>query len=172
MQLFESAGNNHVYSTYDWITPGKELSTRWKWISDALTATPSSLHPLADNIVTLIIVPRGPVSGGPDNSPLAANYLYDSRDATTPSAHSQLPPFVEIIMVAIDEPSALRLAAAQTDPTSAPDLAPNFHLGSLFQQVDSLDADLSKLETALADNHIDYRVFRTTVRIDSSRWSK
>jgi len=70
-------------------------------------------------------------------------------------------------MVAIDEPSAARLAKIYSST------APDFGLSTLFQNPAQFTNDLQTLETTLQTNtsRINYRIFNTTVRIESAKWS-
>ena len=90
------------------------------------TGVPANNHAIAENIVALVITPRLSqqdeleVKGTStaEGSPLAPYYLYDSAPrATTDSRYNdgqrnptnQLPPILQVTMVAIDETSAIRL---------------------------------------------------------------
>jgi len=175
--------------------------------------SPVNVRPLASNIVALIILPEQFFnSSGTNPNPVAnesnvsyipcqsANsYNYDSAYHATPTGTpptqnawaNQLPPLVKVIMVAIDEPSALRLAAAHTgaSSTSPPDLGDlTTSTAALFQDPSKLftsssvpEGDLEKFEDVLnakagnvAGNtlKLNYSVFQTDVIIRSSKWSQ
>ena len=138
---------------------------------------------MADNVIALVILPklsekdRDPAA--PDKiGTLAPEYQYDSwrvlkKDAgTVGDANSvrdnKLPPIVQVIMVAIDETSAVRLSTASVPDWTIRDK-------QLFTKVDKeadLLADLALLEKRLQDDKVNYRVFSTDVVIRSSKWSK
>jgi uncharacterized protein (TIGR02599 family) len=192
-----------------------------KWISGGLptlTAAPPAapnpvpVHPLANNIVALIIMPEqvanaaaGQVATTYINTPVnlaapTASYNYDSgyHTATLNPAGiqnptgNQLPPLVKVVMVAIDEPSATRLAAAYPSPTynstNPPDLGQLATSATpLFNDPTQLltsstvpEGDLEKFEDILAAKpgnltgnkiKLNYFVFQTDVIIRSSKWS-
>ena len=136
---------------------------------------------MADNVIALIVLPK--LAEKDRSSPtevgsLAPEYQYDSwrilkQDAGTVGVANSardnlLPPIVQVVMVAIDENSALRLPA---------DDIPDWTIGSkqLFTKVkDEADliADLAELETRLQASNVNYRVFSTDVVIRASKWSK
>ena len=75
---------------------------------------------------------------------------------------NELPPFVEITMVAMDETVVNRLAGG------APGVS---DVSSLFTTASSYDADLATLKNMLNAKKIPYRVFVTTVPLPGSKWS-
>ena len=79
---------------------------------------------------------------------------------------NQLPSVVEVTMVAIGEPSAIRLA--QVNGTTAPD----FGVSSLFSDPSLLASDLNKLELKLNGMHVTYHVFSSNVAIKGAKWSR
>jgi len=163
---------------------------------------------IADNIIALIILPmRSPndpttvTTGTTALAQLAPHYAYDSRAWVTTSptnpvvanadssplvrtTRNQLPPLVQVTMVAIDEPSAFRLAAVngKVMPTFTNTALPG-GLSSIFQTASSATGiangqygdeyltDLASLQQALANLHITYRVFSTSISISQAKWS-
>lgn len=137
---------------------------------------------MADNVIALVVLPKlaekdrpGPTEIGS----LAPNYQFDSwriiekdRGNNIGLANSvrdnKLPPIVQIVMVAIDETSALRFAG-----TIPPDWSTRG--GQLFTDVkddDDLLKDLAELEKRLQADRVNYRVFTTDVVLRSSKWSR
>lgn len=164
-QLLVPTENNKVYtatgvSDQSWIT---------SFVANAL--------PVADNIIALIIRPQDPgmvtpaISGvTPPN--LTTDYTYDTAASFTGSqspTSNQLPPVVEVTMVAIDENSAKRIE----NGTSAPSVI-TAALAGKFTNPAQYTADLKALETALnaATPPISYRVFTSAVPIRESKWTK
>ncbi|MEE2968314.1 MAG: Verru_Chthon cassette protein C [Verrucomicrobiota bacterium] len=156
-----------------------DLKTRYNtdWfkediIGDTLTegGRPFSM-PIAENIIALIIEPKNSSAIEAPNT-LAPEYEYNSRryqvkrNAKDPTKH-QLPPLVEVTMVAMDERSALRLE--QTMGSLPSDLVPP----DLFQEVKDYDDDLKELQEKLDSFRppITYRVFHETVGIRASKFS-
>jgi len=123
-----------------------------------------SAHVLAENVVALVVLPKLPDEQGEAAGYLAPGYEYNSRvtwsSATQPVQMHQLPPVVRVIMVAIDESSALR----------SPTLGSTFK--DLFKQPSELIANLDTVEKTLRDARANYRVFQTDVPVRSAKWSE
>jgi uncharacterized protein (TIGR02599 family) len=180
--------------------------TTYNWITHATTATangvPSYVRPLADNIIALIIQPMVdpadyaaypndtppltfPTSLLPNDTPTSFDYTYDSRRdtinvaATLPQQleQNQLPPMMQVTMVAIDEASAIRLAAQYG--TASPDLITKAEAyndgsppdGTLFTQTSNYAADLLQLTSYLTSIHVRYRVFTAQVPMFNAKWT-
>ena len=153
-------------------------------------------HPLAENIVALVVLPKlatkdrvnsGTTTPNPDVLELAPKYEYDSwrvlsgADAQDPvhnavtldnrARDNLLPPIVQLTMVAIDEPSTLRMDLKLSGK-------PDWSQG-IFKNADRetthLD-NIAKLEKAIRDDpdnkNINYRIFTTDVIIRGSKWSR
>ena len=145
---------------------GKDYhGTDWIDLADLL-AKPK---PLADNVVALVVYPKNTESTVQSSSlaePLS--FVYNSRTAS-PTAEGinqrhQLPPEVEVIMVAVDETSALR---EWNNATTAPTLT-----SGLFQSPSELEADLKSLTDNLTASGVKYITLRSTVKIRGARWSQ
>jgi uncharacterized protein (TIGR02599 family) len=133
-------------------------------------------RPVAENIIGLIIAPKvaREVVNGKDPYWIAADYNYDSTDGTknvtlnTPQGTQHLlPPLVDVIMIAIDEASAMKLASKHNN------LPVNWSQGGPFitASIGNIEADLKGLEKFLVDEKLNYRVFSATIEIKGSRWS-
>jgi uncharacterized protein (TIGR02599 family) len=108
-------------------------------------------------------------------------YRYDTTVATAdPSLNSkhQLPPIVQVVMIAIDEMSAERLAR---DYAGKPSMGIEY--GTLFTRPDLLeddpstslpgDGDIEKFTSMLTEKlRISSRVFSTNVSVRGSKWSR
>jgi len=170
---FNSSGGllASTYTGRDWFSVPLGLS-------DTSTSPPRPVHALAENVIALIILPKlTALDEGSTytDATLAPAYLYDSTGTGMPSSNisnsvldpkNQLPPIVEVTMVAISESSAIRLA--QTNGTNPP----NFGLSSLFTDATKMSADLNQLEVNLNGMHVTYHVFSTNVAIKSAKWSR
>lgn len=181
------------------------------WFSQAIDISRADrpVRVLAENVVALILLPRLSVADEkrlPANSPaLAPNYNYDSTitppastnpatantlAATLLNSYNQLPPVVQVVMVAIDEPSARRLEDLYGPASSNPD--PYMKIGTnpeprtnrtLFTDPKQLNdtangtaGDLTRLQELLSSSanpniRASYRVFSTNVTIKGSKWS-
>ena len=138
------------------------------------TETRSPTRPVAENIVALIISPRlSPRETGAAGNPtrIAPAYAYDSSvvenaTATSPQGTQHLiPPLIEVTMVALDEPSAQRLETLAHSPSLAGDA------GAMFTSAASYETDIRLLESYLVDKRLNFRIFRTTIGMRSSKWS-
>lgn len=127
-------------------------------------------HPLAENIVGLIISPRDTLSGGSDDetatySRIARDYEFDSNTNPDPRFKNQLPPLVRVTMVAIDEPAAVRMEVE--NGKSIPQVIP----AGLFRNTSNFDSDMERLKESLSEKGYNHKVFSTMVAIRSSKWS-
>jgi uncharacterized protein (TIGR02599 family) len=177
-------------TVYDNALPYAAYATRFnRWAEGNVEAW---ARPVADNIVALYVSPKGPLvttggggivgggssggnRGGDGRSGIAPEYFFNSADPAflgggpQPAYSHQLPPAVELVMVVIDEQSAVNLA--RTEGNSAP-----LDLGSLglFSQGASEDGfrqDLVRLQEFMNEQKINYRVFTSTVSLRNSRWN-
>jgi len=127
-------------------------------------------RPVAENIIYMVISPKLSVNDGTgDPRRIAPTYQYDSSGSGVNLGAGgrqqlqdfQLPPLVEVTLVALDENSAQRLAEnGRTLP------------GGLFTSADeqSFRRDLEQLENFLLELKVNYRVFNATVAIRNSKW--
>jgi uncharacterized protein (TIGR02599 family) len=158
--LYAKTSGNSAYDATDWIN---------------LT---SNARTIAENVVALVILPRLSTQEDPTGATLSPNYFYDSRTTatTTPSntQKNQLPPLIQVIMVAIDEPSAVKLAAKNGSAM------PNLFPPQIFTDSTKLEADLTAFEGILAASPgnatgntipLNYIVMNSVVSIHSSKWS-
>lgn len=155
MTLYKySSGNSTYYGT--------------EWFTDALTANPAPVHVLAENVIALVLLPRLTPQEDSTGTWLSPDYLYDStikRATAAINSKNQLPPVIQMTMVAIDETSANRMTAADNTALQT-------KLGALFTDASQYAADLAKLEEYLVSQHINYRTFTTNVSIKGAKWSR
>jgi uncharacterized protein (TIGR02599 family) len=135
-------------------------ATSAPWIAQLAgpNATPAIL---AENIIALVVLPERT----PGDFTLAPAYAYDSRDASNALTFAQLPPRVRVMLAAIDEASAQRLAAV--NGTAAPALLPP----GAFQQAANMDADIAALDSSLTAAKINHRIFQRDLAITTAAWS-
>lgn len=156
MQLLVPVEKNMVYNA-------SGAGTQW------FAAQTNYVTAVADNIVALIVRPQDPSATTPDIS--TNTYAYDSTSNATnypqPLTANQLPPVVQVTMVAIDEASAARIDQGGAAPgviTSA--------LSGKFTNPALYDLDLADLESSLLKAGIDCRIFAGAVPIRESKWTK
>lgn len=150
-----------------YFTSGKPTAAARDWV---MTSGSGNVVPqtLAENVILLLAVPRMPSTAGVPGDILAdGNFVYDSRTTTVGSVQkNQLPPAMELIVVAIDETSAQQLAlAAGTNP---PVVMPS---GVDFSKPADLEKNLADLRTYLEGKSIRYIVLRSTITMRAGRWS-
>ena len=172
---------------------GKNGSTspgaaQYNWFKVPANANPAPVHVLSENIVALIIRPQLSKQDieqqlkESKKTELTTDYIYDTRydpvaakgkftDAAL-NPVNQLPPILQITMVAIDEQSATRLNLAD----GAEDV---FGLKAKFTDPAEYDRDLlreanggSSLEDELIKKRVSYRIFSTNVPIRGAKWSR
>lgn len=146
-------------------TSGNSTYTGIEWFSTPL-GKPERRRVLAENIVALVVLPRLASTEDPTGIALAPGFTYDSIIVKTNpklNPRHQLPPIVDIAVVAIDEQSARRINWG-----TAP---PDFGASELFQIPSNMEADLEKLRSNIAEKGLSARVFRTSVPISAARWS-
>lgn len=130
------------------------------WITNAPTST------LGENIIALVILPKLPEKEDATGTALAPGFVYNSTDASRTNTVNQLPPLVQVVMVAIDEASAKRFENGSTAPTYGIDWA------NLFFDPAKLSADIGKVEEKLIENKITYQIFNSTIPIEGAKWSR
>ena len=110
-----------------------------------------------------------PLQSNPTHSPLAPDYTYDStKTNANPQLNpkNQLPPVVQLTMVAVDEKSVARLGLSSIGDANV------FGLSTLFNDTTKFAGDLATLEKTLATKRVRYRIFTTNVQIRAAKWSR
>ena len=160
-----AAGGNGKYTGKDWFQ----------------TPLAKSVNVLAENVIALVLLPKltpaDQAAGGYNDASLAKNYSYDSTQGNPDknlNSKNQLPPVVQVTLVAIDEASANRMKDVDVTALTA-------KLGSLFTDATQFSKDLNKdpaavsdgsLESYLTTNKINYRMFTTNVGLRAAKWSR
>jgi uncharacterized protein (TIGR02599 family) len=165
-------------STYD--------STGRNWFMDAMTAAHPAVHVLAENVIALVLLPKltpqdeqnleiaGSIPSATPGTSLSPYYSYDSTASNSNpylNSQNQLPPVVQVTLVAIDEASANRMS-----PTDVTNL--DTELAGLFSNSSNYATDLklnssnpNNLESYLIAHKINYRIFSSDVAIRGAKWS-
>ena len=152
LTVFSKTSGNSAYNGKDWFT-------------DPL-ATAGTRRVLADNIVAFVALPRLSSTEDSAGTALSPTYIYDTTTSNaTPKLNPkhQLPPIVDIAVVAISETTANRITWGSS--------CPDFGTSTLFQNAADMDADLETLRTNIEKMNLSARVFRTSVPISAARWS-
>ncbi len=170
MECVQPSETGAIYSSL----PAPLATIPNNWLAQAVAAGTAANHPLANNIVALIFLPEQNAAGG-KVTPLVADYEYDTSPAGAANSTlvNQLPPLVKVVMVAIDEASAIKLGNSATPPPLG--------MANLFQNTAQLQADLATLEGNLAATSgnaagnnmtLNFHVFQTDVAIREAKWSQ
>ena len=147
-------------------------STGQDWL--ATPVKEGRARPVADNIIALIVWPRMAPLNDPAGTRIAPNYTYDTRAGGVwpgnrqPVQSHQLPPSVQVTMVAIDEAAAVRMANGSLPPAVITEALAGRFTGA----VTSFGADLQLVEEALIKNRITYNVFTTTIALREAQRSQ
>lgn len=161
-----TSANPTRYRLMHFLQPAEQMGVYAKtgktWFTDALSSPATPVEQIAENIVALVILPRR--SSADAGAPLTQDFNYDSRSGKgtvpQPETQHQLPPAVEVIMVAVDEPSADRM---ERESIQLP--------GGLFEVPGELEANLDELVDFLESWRLTYRVFRTVIPLSNAKWS-
>ena len=137
-------------------------ATSSAWIQQLVPAG-TALPVLAENVVTLVVLPER--AANDNGSALAPAFGYDSRNTGNLLTLHQLPPRLRLVLVAMDQSSAQRLAGQ--NGSNPPQLVSS----TLFQQATQLDADISTLDTSLTAQKIGHRIFQREIQLTASAWS-
>lgn len=183
-----SITNKPRFRLYQWLRSADGLSVvpstgvldTGTWMGSAVLKTNVSssavgqsfgIRPLAENIVAFVV-------RVPDTSAtIASNYGWNSRtnwssgSTSQPTTMHQLPPIVEITMVAVEESAVNRLAGSASSSSDAASKLGITGIGSLFSDSSQYDADLQQVTDGLSSKSVPYRVFTATVPLRESRWS-
>jgi uncharacterized protein (TIGR02599 family) len=165
-------------SVYRW-TGANPLDRERKWFQEPL-ATGSGLSIVADNVIALVLLPmlspQDQEAGGYSDASLAPQYLYDSTGSNTDPAlnpRHQLPPVVQVTLIALDEASAARMTGE--DRAALKSLLDTLFPSSgntLDPSPPGFARDLKSLEDFLNARRLNYRVFQSNVPIKTAKWSR
>lgn len=190
MEFSQPTENNVIYAR----TSGPQSKTYngKDWYTAFVPVNNAPVHVIAENIVAFVVTPRlapadeADVKGAgavtdPDSSPLAPKYLFDSApQLVAPDIRykdgrlnptNQLPPMLQVTLVAVDEAGAAALGYSNTtlDPLT---------MGSKFTNTTDYRKDLlvsggtDSLESKLIAKRVNYRIFSTNVIIRGAKWSR
>ena len=163
--------NKPRFRLYQWLPTSDSLAvdpSTGRITGSAWIAPTNCVRPLAENIVAFVV--RVPDTSATTATNYGWNSLtnWPSSQTNQPSTMHQLPPLVEITMVAVEEAAVNRLAG-----TAATAAAAATALGGIpsFTNANDYTANLADLEKNLSSQSVPYRVFTATVPLRESRWS-
>lgn len=168
-----STNSRERFRLMAWVEPSEDLQTYENtnnWInSSTIAGMGDGTHVIADNILAVLIWPRenGQTTGvAPVH--MEDRYTYDSywSGGAQTIESNQLPPVLEVAMVAIDETSAQRLGGELQSSV-------NGCFEGLFAGTPSSNfaEDLKQLEQNLIGIGVNFRVFSTAIPMKESKWS-
>jgi hypothetical protein len=190
MEFSQPTEGNEIYFRTN--GPASLIYKGKEWYANYVSAANAPVHSVAENIVAFIVTPRlspadeAQVKGAsaatdPDTSPLAPKYLFDSApQPLAPDTRykdgrlnptNQLPPMLQVTLVAVDEPGAVALGYNKSalDPLG---------VNTKFTNTTDYSKDLlvaggtDSLESKLIAKHVNYRIFTTNVIIRAAKWSR
>ncbi len=147
------------------------------WYTSAVDATASGFAernvPLGEDIIAIAFLPKRSPADEAANGKLPGGFTYDSRagaaNTPQPVTANQLPPLVEVILIAVERGAAARLAQASG---ATPPEAISKTLENRLEDATLLETDLEEIATALRSHGLEHRVFRATVPIQAAKWSE
>jgi len=170
--------------SYAWFTQGL-FSVNSEWNSQVQDVGSSqtffrTVRPIAENIIAMIILPRGSESGTSSATAataLAPAYLYDTRSWQTRSATNALnlrtrhvlPPILDISFITVEE-NSFATFALRTGIEQAKD-DPKLVTSELFQDATKSVKDFDTIEKKLRSLRLEYRIFNSTIRLRESKWT-
>lgn len=174
LRLMEFCQPSEDLSVYQYTSGNASAADRVgrAWFAEPLAAPSPPVQIIAENIIALILLPQLPTTdrqaGGYTESSLAPEYLYDSTSRASDASlnpRNQLPPMIQVTMIAIDEQSAARLDEAQYTTLRTA-------VSSRFRTASDYAGDLSDLEGDLRTLGVNYRIFTSNVILKNAKWSR
>jgi uncharacterized protein (TIGR02599 family) len=187
MQYAQPAESSILYSTSFALNKQTSRTNALQWYQNDLA---KYSHPIAENILAIILVPyattvnvtgtSGTATAGYSNLQFApdAQYSYDSREfqwssttsAQTQSRQHQLPAMVQVLLIAADEASYDRFVAKSgNNPDKAADSV-RLVLRGKFTNYTQYKADLQTVQTGLTALNLHYQVLNTTIALKAAKW--
>ena len=169
---------------------GQIPGTSTGWFAKELRGANRPARVLTENVVALIVLPRLSLADeeqwkkdtGKAVAPSLApgDYSYNSTDPgrnakdAVLNTKNQLPPVVQIIMVAIDENSARMLEDRYGSNAylGIENYESRFKDPAALADVGRKPGDLSSFENSLIAKKVSYRTFSTNVSIRGAKWSR
>ncbi|MEZ5326245.1 MAG: Verru_Chthon cassette protein C [Verrucomicrobiales bacterium] len=169
------SGRSSKTQIYDWFAKGQTgVNASVNRSASLGPKDVRTVRPVAENIIALVLAPRLPEFDRNDPDFIAPNFVYDTRefqwgqksDKRVELSKHQLPPLMQVTMVAVDENDMARWL------TTNGQREPNFVSDSLFKSQRSLEQDLESLNRDMIDQKVRHRVFTTTIRMRESKWTE
>lgn len=182
MQYAQPAEKSILYSSSFALNQIKNQSQALEWFRADLTA---NSRPVADNILALILVPYATnvtvsnAASGYSTTKIEpdSRYSYDSRDfqwngssVSAASRRHQLPPRIQITLIAAEERSYQRFIVSQKDNPDSAAAVIRKVLKDRFVSYSQYETDLSEVSQGLNALHLHHKLLTTTVALRSGKW--
>lgn len=162
MQLLVPVEKNTIYQNTG--------LTSFSWFTDFIDPSQAAKYyarPVAENVIALIVHPSDPGDGTQFSSSMEYNSRQSAQSVPQPKTANQLPPVMNLTLVAIDEVSAKRLTTDSAEPSAI-----STALSGKFTNPSVLTQDLDNLAAALTAAKVNFRFFSTSVPMKESKWTK
>jgi uncharacterized protein (TIGR02599 family) len=151
LTIYKFTSGNLNYSGHAWfITPFSAKRTR----------------PIAENILYIRVIPIG-VNGSQSFLLDSSTSLYDTSPGHAAAMVNQLPPYIQVSMMALDEGTFSRNQLSRN--TRPPPWMGNIMQGGF--STGTANSEQNTIETALKAAHINYRLFITQIPIRGAKWT-
>jgi len=193
MEMIEPSDSLELYkrtsgkSVYTGGAPGQQY-IGLEWFTTPLNKSPRPARVVAENIVAMVLLPKltsGDQAGNYTDASLAPDFFYSSTGVDTNgnplltvsgsdanlNPVNQLPPVMQVTLVAVDEASFNRFLPSVSDSSPAPAM-PDLGLSNLFLHATNYEVDLKQLQTNLLNAKLSYRIFSTNVSLKAAKWSR
>jgi len=171
--LPQSIPGRKRFRLMEWTQDSSELTVQSSAGNAWLQSAGSRARPMAENVIALIIRAKFSRFDTSDENVLAPAYRYNSRESRAFSGGGisgntlhQLPPVLQLTMVAIDERSAVRLEQQNGNAVPA-----GLFTGAPFTLASAYQSDMERLEANLVAARLDYRIFSATILIRGAKWN-
>ncbi len=195
---YTSSKDNSAYHARDWFEDFLKLRVI-PTSTDTTQTQARPTHLLAENIIELVVWPQlsrkdqDQVLAQSGGGYLAPGYSYDSAQQQVPKngridPRNQLPPVVQVTMVAMDEASGARVEANPQKKNQLQVTLDKYFVAQKIMDPQGLsngnsdsqtassatkyNADLQNLQTDLVTQGIAYRTFTTTISLRAAKWSQ
>lgn len=163
-RLMQSVVESENFDVYDTNSGNAWLSGL---VSEARTA------PVADNVVYMIVWPRKSSADDAPGDALTSDFTYDSREGISadpqPDSAHQLPPVIQITLVALDEATAKRICVSGSAPAVLSEVFNDPY--ALFTQSSQarFEEDLAEMGRRMGARKLEYRVFTGQIPLRESK---
>jgi uncharacterized protein (TIGR02599 family) len=167
--------------------PKTSSYTGTQWFTTPLLSANRPARVVAENILALIILPKLATQEDATGAQLAPQYTYDTSKigaaaslaataAAAVNSKNQLPPVIQVTMVAVDDASFSRFLGSSKAIPSSLLMDGNTPLFQSVGDISNADQngyarDMKTLQSNLQSHRINYRVFSTDISLKGAKWS-